>query len=328
MMKHLEKPKFAAIPMVNYNRSYGGIFGGLVSVYFPINKLDTISPASVGGTAGFYATNKSWFLMGFGRLYFSEDRFRSVVAAGTGNQNFQYFNETYNVGGSFIQYSTLMDFLYLEQTVKVYGRFYAGIDLIHFNVETFFETGEADETARQYTALGIPLAFDSRDNVQNPTQGWFSNARFNRFDEAFGSVAEYTKMDLDASHYFPLAAKRVFAYKASVSTALGDVPFEAQTVVGGQVLRGYSEGEYRGDQVYALQGEYRWNFVKKWGAVFFAGVATPVSKDESWSSSDILPAAGAGIRYMMIPDIQLNVGIDAAVGKNDYGVYFRIGEAF
>jgi outer membrane protein assembly factor BamA len=173
--------------------------------------------------------------------------------------------------------------------------------------------------------------FDSRDNVQNPSNGWFSNARFNLFDEAFGSAAEYTKMDLDASHYLHLSkAKdhRVLAYKASLSSALGSVPFEAQTVVGGQVLRGYSKGEYRGDQVYSLQAEYRWNFYKKWGTVFFAGVATPVNKTESWQADDLLPGIGAGIRYMMIPDIRINVGFDTALGKDDYGVYFRIGEYF
>ena len=324
--KHIDKPKVAAIPIITYNKSYGGIFGAFGALYFPINKKDTLSPASCVGTGGIISTNKTWFAFGFAKLYYTKDLFRTVVAGGTGNQNFQYFNETYGMSGTFINYSSLLNFFYGEQLVRVYGRLYTGLSFTFFNVETSFETDVTESSARNYVALGIPFTFDSRDNTNNPSTGWYSNARFNRFDEAFGSATEYTKMDLDASHYFYKTTGRVFAFKASLNTALGEVPFEAQTIVGGNVLRGYSKGEYRGDQVYSIQGEYRWNFHKKWGSVFFAGAAVPVMKGEP--VNDFLPSAGAGIRLMMIPDIGINIGIDAAVGKDDYGLYFRIGEAF
>lgn len=324
--KHIEKPKVAAVPVITYNKSYGGIFGGFASLYFPVNKKDTLSPASSVGAGGMITTNKTWFAFGFGRLYYAKDLFRTVVAGGTGNQNFQYYSENYGMPGSFISYSTLINFFYGEQLVRTVGKLYTGVAFTYYKVETSFE-GETEEIpTRKYAALGIPFTFDTRDNVSNPSTGWFSNARFNRFDEAFGSATEYTKMDLDASHYFHKVSGKVFAYKLSLNTALGKVPFEAQTIVGGNVLRGYSKGEYRGDQVYSVQGEYRWNFHKKWGSVFFAGAAVPANKGEP--VNDFLPAAGAGIRYMMIPDIGVNIGFDAAVGKNDYGLYFRIGEAF
>ncbi len=326
MAKQLKKPKVAFLPLINYNKSYGGIFGAFGSLYFPLSKRDTISPASNAGGGGIITTNKTWFAFGFSKLYFNKDRYRTVVAGGTGNQNFQYYN--YNFGTSVINYSTLLKFFFTEQLVRVYKRIYTGIDYTYFNVATTFEGGSSDTSRRAYVALGIPVTFDTRNNVQNATKGWFANAKVNRFDKALGSATEYTKLDVDVTNYRSKEKERVMAYKVSVSTALGNVPFEAQTIVGGNVLRGYSKGEYRGDQVYALNGEYRWNFYQKWGAVFFAGVATPVNKGEAWSPGDILPGGGAGIRYMMIPDIRLNVGFDAAVGKDDYGLYFRIGEAF
>lgn len=326
--KHIEKPKVAAVPIITYNQSYGGIFGAFGSLYFPLSKKDTLSPASSVGAGGFITTNKTWFAFGFTKLYYEKDLFRTVLAAGTGDQNFQYYNENYGMNGSFIQYSTLMDFFYGEQLIRSYGRLYTGISYTHFKVKTSFEEDVVDDSARVYNAIGIPFTLDSRDNVTNPSSGWYANARFNRFDEAFGSATEYTKLDIDASHYFHKVPGKVFAYKASLNTALGTVPFEAQTVVGGNLLRGYSKGQYRGDQVYALQGEYRWTFHKKWGAVFFAGAAIPVNKDESASFNDVLPSAGTGIRFLMIPDIGINIGFDAAVGRDDYGLYFRIGEAF
>jgi hypothetical protein len=44
--------------------------------------------------------------------------------------------------------------------------------------------------------------------------------------------------------------------------------------------------------------------------------------------SGILPMAGAEIRFKAIPKRRINIGFDAAIGKDDWGVYFRIGETF
>ncbi|MBK7651212.1 MAG: hypothetical protein IPJ20_11445 [Flammeovirgaceae bacterium] len=57
------------------------------------------------------------------------------------------------------------------------------------------------DSASVYNAIGIPITFDTRDNVSNPSTGWYSNARINRFDEALGS-ATGTPIGSCASHYF------------------------------------------------------------------------------------------------------------------------------
>ena len=45
-------------------------------------------------------------------------------------------------------------------------------------------------------------------------------------------------------------------------------------------------------------------------------------------NAEILPGGGVGVRYMMIPKERINIGIDVAAGKGDWGLYFRIGESF
>jgi hypothetical protein len=50
--------------------------------------------------------------------------------------------------------------------------------------------------------------------------------------------------------------------------------------------------------------------------------------DENNETSPLLPGAGVGERFMALPDYQGNVGFDVAVGRDDWGIYFRIGEAF
>jgi len=103
---------------------------------------------------------------------------------------------------------------------------------------------------------------------------------------------------------------------------------EGQFVVGRDDIRGYTNGKHRANQVYDIQAEYRWNFYKKWGAVAFGGIATAVDKPNEITWDGILPAAGVGIRYKAVPTEDINIGIDVAVGKDDWGIYFRIGEAF
>jgi hypothetical protein len=35
-----------------------------------------------------------------------------------------------------------------------------------------------------------------------------------------------------------------------------------------------------------------------------------------------------GLRFMALPSRNARIGVDAAAGKGDYGIYFRIGEEF
>jgi hypothetical protein len=77
-----------------------------------------------------------------------------------------------------------------------------------------------------------------------------------------------------------------------------------------------------------LQTEYRLNFYRKWGLVGFAGIATAVAKFSDIPDSQLLPGVGVGLRYRMLPSEKVNIGVDVGVGRGDYSLTFRIGEAF
>jgi hemolysin activation/secretion protein len=95
--------------------------------------------------------------------------------------------------------------------------------------------------------------------------------------------------------------------------------FNQQFLVGqGKDIRGYSEGAYRGDHLLAAQGEYRWNFYGKWGAVGFLGLATVFESLNEGNDDKLLPGVGAGLRYTVFPDNHMNVGLDIATGTDDF----------
>jgi len=42
-------------------------------------------------------------------------------------------------------------------------------------------------------------------------------------------------------------------------------------IAGRDELCGYTDGKYRANLVYDIQGEYSWNFYKRWGMVVLGG---------------------------------------------------------
>ncbi len=62
--------------------------------------------------------------------------------------------------------------------------------------------------------------------------------------------------------------------------------------------------------------------------VGFVGVGSAVNKFGDIPDADILPSIGFGGRYLMIAKEKINVGVDIGVGKDDWRLTFRIGEAF
>jgi hemolysin activation/secretion protein len=145
-----------------------------------------------------------------------------------------------------------------------------------------------------------------------------------------GSDYEFERYLITYNQFFKLdlKEKQILAVRASLNISAGNVPFEGQSVVGSDDIRGYSQGKYRNDQVYAVQAEYRWTFYKRWGMVAFAGVASAVPKFADIPDNEILPGVGAGLRFRLLPTEKVNIGIDYGIGKDDYSITFRIGESF
>jgi outer membrane protein assembly factor BamA len=326
----------AAIPIITYNRTQGIVIGALVSKYYKINRKDSLSPSSNTGIFGMYTAQKSYAVIAYSKLYFAKDRWRITAAAGTLDINFQFYLEDAVAStGNFYDYSTKANFLVLQLQHNIFKRIYFGPTGSFIKSTTTFAfpgaSGQDSVIKSNLNAIGYIISNDTRDHVQYPARGMFLNFKNQFYRDWAGSDYEFERYILTYNQFFKLSAKndkQVLAARVNLNIAAGDVPFEGQTVVGSEDIRGYSQGQYRNDQVYTLQAEYRWNFYKRWGMVAFAGVASAVAKFSEIPDSEFLPGVGAGLRFRMLPKERINVGVDAAVGKGDYSITFRIGESF
>ena len=330
----LRKAGFAAVPIVNYSNTIGASLGVMGQIFYKINRSDTISPSSYTGIFGMYTTNGSYFTAAFQQLYLRHDNWRIMLAGGIGNINFQYWQQLPIISGIYIGFNTEARFVMAKMERRIYRNLYAGISIMNSHTKTSFDVPDFIPDSlrfdnRNMNNLGYLINYDMREHQLNPYGGYnisFANEFYRTW---MSSGNNFNKFELTYNHYFQLINERnilVTRIKAALST--GDVPFQGQNIVGMDDIRGYSSGKYRDNQVYAIQAEYRWRFYKKFGMVGFVGVATAVDKTGDIFQSPLLPGIGAGIRYMLIPSERINIGMDVAAGKDDWGLYFRIGEAF
>jgi len=316
------------IPKVNKKGTFG-FSGGLLSMaMYKLNKTDSISPASVSGGFGMYTSNKSWFAMQFNKLYFNEDKYRATIAIGTGFFNAQFYLDL-PIFSDYIDYSTAVTFAKFELQRQILPDFYFGLFYIYGKLKNEFNN-EGIETGETYlNGLGSILSYDLRDDVYYPLHGYFANLNYTTYPEFMDNEFVSNKIVLDYNHYFGLKNQRdVIATRFYGGMGIGDLNFNQQFTVGNNDIRGYTQGKYRGEQIIAMQAEYRWNPFQKLGFVGFAGLATVLTAFNEEDSGKLLPGIGTGFRYTVFPDKHMNVGIDVGAGKEDWGIYFKIGEAF
>lgn len=316
------------MPFLSYDRNLEFMIGAIPMVMYNLDSEDQVSPKSLSGLAAVYTTNKSYFIVFFNKLYFNEDNWRATIFGGIGNLNSQFFMEG-NENPEFYDYGTKATVLNVGIQRKIIQKFYGGINYTYAQFDTDFENDIRPPTSNQTNSLQLNLLYDSRNAQYYPTKGINTRLRYVTYPEWLGNNIKATKILSEYNMYFSTRKEKdVVAARFSGLFGLGDIVFEQQVVIGGKDIRGYSEGKYRGDGLMALQGEYRYNFDNNMGLVGFAALATIYGSDNQDFDWKAYPGVGVGYRYAAFKKVKFNIGIDAAVGKDDWGIYFRIGEAF
>lgn len=191
-----------------------------------------------------------------------------------------------------------------------------------------FAPAELDIDLTEATAE-LLVQYDTRDSRFSPSRGWYAEISAGFTDQALGSDITYQRHTADANWYLTLAPQLVLALRASLCAASDSAPFFAVCQFGQTSdLRGYVIGRYRDVAMAATQGELRWRFTKRFGAVAFAGVGDVAGSFGELEPGDPLWSAGAGLRFLASPENHVNIGVDVAYAEDETSLYFRIGEAF
>ncbi len=208
-----------------------------------------------------------------------------------------------------------------------------------------------EDTNQGLTNSLVPtLSYDTRDNVLEPTSGWYHSFSLEKAGGFLGGDYEFTKYNLNFRAYISTQfigdivntnsssnssvkkitdnlSQGVLALRAMGGIADTDLPSFAEYQVGGMnTVRGYDLGEFSGDKSLVFNVEYRFPLTENFQAVLFADWGQAWDIGQSINLDDLKFGRGIGVRFdTPIGPIRLDYGInEEGVGKT----YFSIGHMF
>jgi outer membrane protein assembly factor BamA len=188
-------------------------------------------------------------------------------------------------------------------------------------------------------SLVFGLALDTRDDIQNPRNGWSASISDEVSSTAFGSAFNYTQLTLDIARFFPVLKRATFGLHAREGVTTGAIPTNKLFTFSDQQLRGYTNPFY-GTDIALVQAELRYPITadRKFSLVFFGDDgATRIAGGQQINSDNSTTDlnsyiwhgdVGVGVRFD-IPQLGLRtLRLDFAEGSLGGHISFGIGQTF
>lgn len=96
-----------------------------------------------------------------------------------------------------------------------------------------------------FISIGPSLVYDTRNNLINPTSGWYNSGGFKESFAMSGSSGTFGKISVSSRKYIPVGDKSTFTMAGRIGTrVIGDLPeFAAFRLGGFNTIRGFYEGD-------------------------------------------------------------------------------------
>lgn len=181
------------------------------------------------------------------------------------------------------------------------------------------------------SGMGFVFNLDSRDNIGSPISGHLVKMSAQFSSKILGATQSYNKFITDLRTYLKFGKQSIVAIQLYFEGNFGEVPFQGLAAFGGgNRARGYFQGRFIDNNMYIVQGEYRYRFRPRWAINAF-GLVGEVSETPSdfFSFSNMKPSIGGGIRFKLLKDQDTWIRVDIGKGiDGSSGFYFGINEAF
>ncbi|MFD2034473.1 BamA/TamA family outer membrane protein [Belliella marina] len=230
-------------------------------------------------------------------------------------------------------YSTRYAYFHLNYERKIAKGIYLG-PRYEFRIDDIYkkEPGgilDTDQVAgsngQRLSGLGMVMNYDTRENIFQPSSGWYNRLSWMGFHDFLGSNFTFNQYSLDLRKYLNPFKNQVLALQSYWSFTTGNPPFQHVSLIGGSdLMRGYFEGRYRDRHAVVHQAEYRLPIYRNFGMVFFGSAGQVANTPRQFGLGRMKYGAGFGFRYKLNPE-GLNVRIDVAFG-DQRAFYFGLNE--
>jgi hypothetical protein len=315
-------------PVFNSSPKLGFTLGATLGY---IAQFDPQSRPSIFATTLQYSSTDSLVGGLFARTSFDEDHQRLNAGLAYGNVRNDY-NDYLGTGVPLRNNAELKSFI-ARYLYRVSGNWFVGAQGIYQNFAIAGDS-EFDQLILDILGiapyksggLGVVGYYDSRDNEFSPSRGWVLSASNLAYREALGGAQDFDIYRIDIRHYVPLGEGNIFALR-QLNHLTHDAPTQNLAPV---QLRGYKTGQYTGEYMSQIEGEYRRRLAERWTATAFTGVSCTYGSGKSCSNTtNLFPAIGAGVQYILKPQVGIVLNLEFAQGKaGSYGIYLKTGYAF
>lgn len=312
-----------------------GNFGGALG-------LVLISPKKVEGdkqgflfpdisaVIGLYTANKTWGVGAFRQGSLPKLGLRYRVAGLYADVNLNFYRDVPGSGEGEFLINMVPQALILDASRNILkNKIFAGVHYMFSKTEVQSISGTSpenvfntDEFDKNLSTIGLYTQWDNRNSIFTPDKGLLIKAAgdFSRdwlgSDFATERYTVFTNLFLHPLHGW------VSGLKAEWQGVADDAPFYYFPFVS---MRGIPVMRYQGQQTLLFETEQRIDFGTRWSLIGFAGTGKAFSDKEFLSDDQWHWAGGAGFRYLIARAFKLRVGVDLAVGPDQFAYYMVFG---
>jgi len=304
-----------------------GLLAGLINF---VQKSDSLEKTDkVGGVAGI--TTNGTRVAGDGYSgYWKKDKIRYFGIAGYGNVILDYYGLGPDYPITFDQnrifFSQEIKFRLGESNFFLSGKYNLTKISIPNNPNdvNIFSELDADDFEVWNSGLSFVSEYDNLNNSLSPTKGLKYHLSYDQYLQFLGSERDWETLKFYSHLYFPINNKWLFAFRVESNISTGSPPFYSYPYVS---LRGIPTLRYQGKLSIIVETEQTYNFTSRWGFVGFTGIVTAIKSVEDFNKNNFVWNAGGGVRYLLMKDLGLKIGADAARGPEDWTYYVIIRSA-
>lgn len=333
----VKKFRLTGLPVLFYLPETGLGYGGLGISTFRFKNEPEQSRASSAQLAVSYTTKNQLLIFAPFELYWKQERWRLVGELGY----FKYFYNFYGLGidsnqADFETYEVTFPRLRVSLLKEVWPKISVGLgyelDIYHDFVGK--ENGILERTdipgkrGGTVSNLGLLIFYDTRDDIFQPTRGFFVQAAAFSAMDFLGASFSYAKFSLDSRFYQKIKGQHIIATNLFLANNGQAAPLYDLNRLGTNRTRGFNDRRYQDNGELSFSMEYRFPLSGRFGGTFFASTGTVAPNFSALFSSRYRNTAGAGLRYTINKKEGIRLRVDYGQSAEGGNLYLTVREAF
>jgi hypothetical protein len=170
--------------------------------------------------------------------------------------------------------------------------------------------------------LGVYAELDYRNSIFTPDRGIRLKTTYSLSRSWTGSDFDFEKFEFYTHAFFQPYHFWVCGLRTEVQIVSNQAPFYYYPFL---IMRGIPLMRYQGQQTLLFETEQRFDITPRWSLVGFVGTGRTFGDSEYMKDNAWHTAGGVGFRYLVARLFKLRMGVDVAVGPDQFAYYIVFG---